>query len=331
MSGVKIKTLQPYMKLPLEFRERLAEIIPDKFHKVFNIFTQGRDTSIRANTLKISSGELREKLEDAHIKILDVKWNKNAFIVADSLRTLQKLDLYKNGFFYVQSLSSQIPPLVLNPDKNKKVLDICAAPGSKTTQIAALMQNSGEILANDINHIRLLKLEANIKMQGVTNVLTSHFPAQSLWNHFPEYFDYTLVDVPCSGEGRFYIHEPKSYEGWSVKNVEKLAKQSKWILRSAVSATKLGGRVVYSTCTLSPEENEEVVEWIMEKEKGVLEIEYIHIPGLSTYPALSSWNGKKFLPDMSKTVRILPSDTMEGFYIASLKKVKSNIPKDYNT
>ena len=328
MKAVTIKPREPYMKLPLEFRERLAEIIPDKVHKVFNVFTQGRDTTIRTNTLKISPLELKEKLENAHIKILDVKWNKNAFIIKDSLRTLQELPLYQNGFFYVQSLSSQVPPLVLNPKKDTKVLDICAAPGSKTTQIASLMGNTGEILANDINHIRLLKLSANVKTQGVTNVLTSHFPAQSLWTHFPEYFDYTLVDVPCSGEGRFYIHEPKSFAGWSQKNVEKLAKQAKWILRSAVSATKVGGRIVYSTCTLSPEENEEAVEWIMEKEKGALEVEYIHIPGLDTYPALRGWNGKQFLPDISKTIRILPSKTMEGFYVASLRKVRSNIPEN---
>lgn len=322
---VKAKPLQPYMKLPPEFRERLSLIIPDKVHKIFNVFSEHRDTTLRTNTLKISTGELRERLENDHIKLLDVKWNKNAFIVKDSLRTLQELELYKNGFFYVQSLSSQIPPLVLNPMHDSKVLDICSAPGSKTTQMAAIMENTGEILANDINHIRLLKLEANLKIQGVTNTLTSNFAAQSLWQKFPEYFDYALVDVPCSGEGRFNVHEPKSFSGWSVKNVEKLAKQAKWILRSAVSATRPGGRIVYSTCTLSPEEDEEVVDWIMEKEKGVLELEAIHIPGLNTYPALSEWNGNSFRPGISKTVRILPSDIMEGFYIASFKKISSNV------
>lgn len=321
----KFKKPQPYQKLPGKLLERLTATVPDKVHKVYTAFTQKRVTTLRVNTLKTTREELKEKLHNAGIRLREVNWNRNAFIVLNELRELQETQLYKDGFFYVQSLSSQLPPLVLNPAKDAKVLDICAAPGSKTSQMAAIMDNTGEILANDTSHIRLLKLEANLKTLGVTNVVTARFSGQTLWEKFPEYFDFTLVDVPCTGEGRIYLNDPRTYEGWREKEVDRLGKQAQWILRSAISATKVGGRIVYSTCTLSAEENEEVIEWILEKEKGKVEIEDIKIPGLEFYPALKSWNGKLFDKTISKTVRILPSDTMEGFYVASLRKIKSNV------
>src|SRR3989344_419590 len=136
-----------------------------------------------------------------------------------------------------------IPALILNPKPGEKVLDICAAPGSKTTQIAAMMENKGELVANDINQIRVYKLESNLKMQGVTNVIVTKLPAEAIWKKVPEQFDKTLVDVPCSMEGIFYCGDPKTFTHWSTKKVHYLAKHQKLILRSAVSATKPGGTI----------------------------------------------------------------------------------------
>jgi len=193
--------------------------------------------------------------------------------------------------------------------------------------MAAMMQNSGEILANDLSQIRLLRLQANLKIQGVANTVIKHADARSFWQEYPEYFDKSLADVPCSLEGTIYIHDPKSFENWSIKKIEELANRSRWILRSAFSSIRAGGRIVYSTCTLAPEENEEVIDWLLTKEKGKVEVEEAHIPGLDTYPALRGWQGKVYDRQIKKTFRILPSELMEGFYVAVLRKIKSNIIK----
>ncbi len=240
-------------------------------------------------------------------------------------RTLMETELYKNGYLYVQSLSSMIPPLVLNPKPDEKVLDLTAAPGSKTTQIAALMHNTGEILANDKSHVRIYKLKANLELQGVTNTQVTQLPGEILWKKLPEFFDKTLVDVPCSMEGRFYTEDEKSYRDWSTNKVKLLQETQKFLLRSGIGCTKVGGTIVYSTCTLSVEENEEVINWILQKEKGNVVLEQIEINGLPTEKSIITWRDKKpFDPSIAKTMRILPSELMEGFFVAKLRKIASN-------
>src|SRR3989338_10906480 len=278
---------------PPAFTARLKKIIPPKkFNGVIKSFSQRKPTTFRVNTLKIPADELQEKLENRGFKVTRLNWYRDAFIFRDSQKQLTETDLYKEGYFYLQSLSSMIPPLLLKPESNDKILDITAAPGSKTTQMPAIMGDSGEIVANDLSQIRLLRLQANLKIQGVTSVSVKHTDARSFWREYQEYFDKSLADVPCSLEGTFYLHEPKSFANWSLKKIEELANRSRWILRSAFSSTRVGGRIVYSTCTLAPEENEEVIDWLLAKEKGNVEVEEAHIPGLDTYPALRGWQGK---------------------------------------
>ena len=313
---------------PPAFTARLKKIIPPKkFNEVIKSFSQRKPTTFRVNTLKISADELQEKLENKGFIVSRLNWYREAFVFRDSQKKLTETDLYKEGYLYLQGLSSMIPPLLLNPEKNDKILDITAAPGSKTTQMAAMMGNSGEIVANDLSQIRLLRLQANLKIQGVTSVSVKHADARSFWREYQESFDKSLADVPCSLEGTFYLHEPKSLGNWSLRKIEELSNRSRWILRSAISSTRAGGRIVYSTCTLAPEENEEVIDWILTKEKGKIEVEDARIPGLVTSPALTSWEGKEYDRQVSKTFRILPSELMEGFYVAVLKKIKSNIKR----
>ena len=235
-------------------------------------------------------------------------------------------DLYSQGFFYIQSLSSMVPPLVLNPQPGEKILDLTAAPGSKTTQIAMLMKNTGEIVANDKSTIRNYKLTANLKIQGVKNTKVENLPGQILWKKYPECFDKTLVDVPCSMEGRINLADEKSYEDWSTNKIHYLEEVQKFLLRSAISATKPGGEIVYSTCTLAPEENEGVIDWLLIKEKGKVIVEDIDLTFSDKSSSLTRWNNKIFSKEIKKTLRIFPSFLMEGFYIAKLKKLSSTIP-----
>ncbi len=255
-----------------------------------------------------------------------VPWYPQAFTLTDPNKQQIFHPLYVNGGLYVQGLSSMIPALAMEPQPGEKILDLTAAPGSKTTQIAMMMQNSGFILANELSPIRIFKLQANLKQQGVTNATVRRGPGQYVWQKFPEYFDRTLVDVPCSMEGRFFSEDPKTYQEWTMLKVKRLAIQQQHLLRSAVTATRPGGVIIYSTCTLAPEENEAVIDWLLEKEQGKVILESISIPGLTTDAPIMEWMGKQFDPQLQNAIRILPRTDMEGFFIAKLRKLESNLP-----
>ena len=319
--------MKPWEKLPEKFLEKLQEYIPEgKIENVLNSFTKRKPSTFRANTLKISADKLQEGLKEVGIEIERVKWYENAFILKNvPQKVLAETALYKDGFLYVQSLSSMIPPLVLDPKPTDLVLDQTAAPGSKTTQIAMMMQNNGTLIANDKSRIRNFRLQANLAMQGVTNTQVLNVPGEFIWKKYPEYFDKVLLDAPCSMEGRFFTDDEKTYKDWTSGKVKMLSEMQKWLLRSAVSSTRVGGTIIYSTCTLSPEENEEVIHWILKKEGDGLEVEDIHIPNLQTEPGLTKYKQKIFDPRLSKTVRIYPTEIMEGFFIAKLKKLRSTV------
>src|SRR3989344_4935266 len=184
------------VRLPREFIFRLKDLLPpSNYYQALNSFTLKKPTTFRVNTLKITAAMLRKELADGGIKADAIHWYKDAFTLKNiSLRKLQETKWYKEGYLYVQSFSSMIPALVLAPKPKDIVLDITAAPGSKTTQMAMLMGNTGEIVANDISRVRLFKLEANCRTQGVTNVKILNAPAQRVWQMYKEYFDKTLVD-----------------------------------------------------------------------------------------------------------------------------------------
>jgi NOL1/NOP2/sun family putative RNA methylase len=334
----------PWLEFPSKFLDRLKQIIPQsQYQVVLNALCEKRPTTLRANTLKIGATDLKNEFEKLNIPIIHVPWWENAFIVGnvipnsfrDPHETLKQvqgdrfhltdLDLYKQGFFYIQSLSSMVPPLILNPQKDETILDMCAAPGSKTTQMAALMENTGEIVANDNSRIRVFKLQANLKIQGVTNTKVEISAGQSLWEKYPQYFDKTLVDVPCSMEGRFLSSDPKTFQFWSTKKIKEFYRIQRFLLRSAISCTKVGGTVVFSTCTMAPEENEGIIDWILNKEKDTVIVEDVQIPQLELSNSQTQWNGKVYNSQVTKTKRILPGTIMEGFFVAKLKKIKSNV------
>lgn len=315
------------LKLPKDFLTRLPRFVDATcLENILAAFCAYRPSTFRVNTLKTTSEDLLSKLHSLNIEIEPVSFVKNAFILKHTpQKVLTSTDIYNQGLIYIQSLSSMLPPLVMDPKINDKVLDITAAPGSKTTQIASIMENKGEIIANDISKVRLYKLAANLKIQGVTNTKITRLPAESIWKIYPEYFDKTLVDVPCSMEGRFQNDTPKSFKDWSAGKVKILSQKQKFILRSAISATKPGGTICYSTCTLSPEENEEVIDWVLKKTGDALQLVPIDIAGLQSHPGLTSYNNRQFDPALKHALRIYPEPVMEGFFIAKIVKLKSTL------
>ena len=318
----------PCKSLSAEFLRRLERIVPDhRYPEVLEALREPRVVALRVNPLRADRREVVAELEAEGFALEPVSWYADAFILrTGTKRELMATAAYAEGKIYLQDLASMVPVLVLAPRPGERVLDLAAAPGSKTTQMAALMGNSGEIVANDVSPARRFKLVANLRQQGVSIARVTAIRGEVLWRSYPEEFDRTLLDAPCSMEGMFKCSDPATYEHWSPRKVKVLARRQAHLLRAAVSATRVGGVIVYSTCTLSPEENEGVVDWLLHKEGDAVELEPVELPGLELWPGLASWQGRSFDPRVSLTARILPSRLMEGFFVARIRKVRSNLP-----
>ena len=311
-----ISLAQIKSKLPLDFIENLYKTYNTRIaDKILLGMGERRFTTLRVNTLKSNVEEVKECLEKQNIEFEIVLWYKDAIIIKNAQESdLQKMDLYKDGKIYLQSLSSMIPPLVLNPKEGEKVLDLTAAPGSKTTQMVALMKNEGYILANELDKLRCERLKYNVNMQGAKIVETINENGRIIGDKYPEYFDKVLLDTPCSGEGRFIVNDVKTYKNWSTKQVEELIKVQKDLFTSAVKALKINGEMVYSTCTLNLKENEEIVNWAIKEYP--LELEQIKIDLKNTIKGVT----KGLDSSLSKSIKMIPTKNQEGFYIAKLRK-----------
>ena len=306
--------------LPPVFLNRLETLIPDeKKDAVYTSFLYPRVTGVRINTVKANKDKTIASLEKQNFSFSELTWFSDGFIFLGDKNELQETEEYKNGLIYFQSISSMLVPLVVDPHENDVILDMCASPGSKTTEIAALMKDSGKIIANDRSRARLFKLRENVKLLGISNTDVINFPGEMLWRKFPEVFNRVLVDVPCSMEGRFISGVEKTYKDWSPKKSKFLSQMQKKILHSAISCTKPGGVIVYSTCTLSIEENEEVIDWILKKYPS-LTVEKITLDLPECMSGYTAYEGKEFNQQLTNTLRILPSERMEGFFIAKLIK-----------
>ena len=320
-------------RLPEVFLERLKRLVPgQKWDAVANTFLDPKPTTFRVNTLKAKPGIIQEWFEQHGFRLEKVSWCPGAFVLRrGELRELQETEIYKKGEIYVQGLSSMIPPLVLGPQPGETVLDLTAAPGSKTTQMAAMMKGEGRIVANDNDRIRFFKLKANVELQGALNVELKSYPGEQFGRHWPDHFDRVLLDAPCSAEGRFLVREPATSRYWKPAKVKEMARKQKNLILSALRALKPGGTLVYSTCTFAPEENEGVLTWLLEKaDQHKIPVEILGViegPSWQSItnrlPGISQWEGKPFHPLVRHSVRILPSYNMEGFFISCLRKTDS--------
>lgn len=285
--------------------------------KILIGMSEKRATTLRVNTIKYSVQELMQYFKEINIKFERVPWYKDALLLKNiNEKEIQKLDIYEKGYVYLQSLSSMVPPLVLEPKEGEKILDLTAAPGSKTTQIASLMQNNGYVLANELDKIRCERLKYNIENQGCKIIEVMNANGEIVGNQYEEYFDKVLLDAPCSGEGRFIATDPQTYRKWSKKQVNELAKLQKKLLKSAYKALKPNGTMVYSTCTMNKEENEYLLDWACNNFE--IEILDIDLQLREAIPAFTEEVNKS----IQKAIRILPSKQMEGFFVAKIKKIK---------
>lgn len=303
-------------RLPKEFMEFLYEkYTPVKVDQILLGMTEDRYTTLRVNTLKYDIQSLMKYFKENNIKFERVPWYNDALVIKNAdEKKLQKLDIYEKGYIYIQSLSSMVPPIALNPIPGDKVLDLTAAPGSKTTEIASLMNNEGYILANELDKIRCERLKYNVEKQGAKIIEVVNGRGEKVGDKYSEYFDKVLLDTPCSGEGRFVVGRLATYRDWSPKTVKELSKLQKKLFESAYKALKPNGIMVYSTCTLNEEENELILNWALKN----FDIKLVDID-VEIKNAQKAFNDDKD-KSINKAIRILPSKDTEGFFVAKLVK-----------
>lgn len=279
--------------------------------------------TIRCNNLKISVDELKKRLEEKGWKISQPFSKHPEIMLVESI--LQPGELGKSiehvlGYYYVQELSSMMPIIALQPKPNELVLDLCAAPGSKTTQASALMNNQGTIIANDNKLDRIQILASNLERCGCMNVIVTRNDGVQLCERLARLnmkFDKILLDAPCSAEGNIRSN-PKTLLMWNIKMIEKLSRMQKKLALSAFQLLKEGGEMVYSTCTHAPEENEAVVDFLIRNFNA--KVEKVNLP-LKYRKGITSWQNGKFDEQISSACRIYPQDNdTEGFFIVKIKR-----------
>ncbi|MGQ9590157.1 MAG: RsmB/NOP family class I SAM-dependent RNA methyltransferase [Planctomycetota bacterium] len=303
------------------FLERLRGIAGDRFDEFLMALSKPRGIALRANTLRTTPEALRAGLESEGFRLEPLPWYPAGFLLrSGETRGLSFTAPAKRGELFVQNVSSMIPPLALAVRPGERVLDIAAAPGAKTTQIACLLGGTGELVANDRSRKRSYRLRAILVEQGVPNALVTCEPGEEYARKQPEHFDRVLVDAPCSAEGLFVIPRSSTWQDWSIGKVRRCARVQGRLVRAGLAALRRGGVLVYSTCTFAPEENEAVIEGVLEEFRGAVEAEEIPLDLAGALPGLEGWGGRRFDPALRKCLRVAPDEYREGFFIARLRK-----------
>lgn len=322
------------------FVDRYKKILGDRYVEFMDFSMSYLRKCIRVNTLKMPIDVLQKRLENKGWILEQVPWCEEGFFVNGN-KTIDRFDIgnlpeHTLGYFYIQESASMLPPTVLFSDiKNNpkeffqsyKVLDLCAAPGSKTTQIAQYMKNEGVLIANDVNVSRLRPLTMNLQRIGVKNMLITlnafQYSKNNAKKRYPfgegnEVFDRILVDAPCSGTGTIR-RSFKALSMYSSGLIRRLVTTQKTLIKHAFSMLKPGGVMVYSTCTQEPAENEAIVSFLLNQFEDA-EILPIDLDIVRT-PAITEFEGLNIRPEVKDCLRIYPQDNdTEGFFVCKITK-----------
>ena len=310
------------MSLPEAFQERLSQIVPrEQLESILRTFDSPKQVTFRVNTLKSTPNALESELDAAQIPYEKVEFMEGVYRIApeDKLR-LTQTDAFYGGRLYIQNLASMIAPWILAPKPEETVLDLAAAPGGKTLMLAGMMENTGWLSAVELSRERFFRLRDNLESQGVTNAHTYMTDGRSVGKKCPEMFDRILLDAPCSSEARFKTHEPKSMSFWTIHKVKETSKLQRRLLLSAYDALKPGGKLLYCTCSFSPEENESPLQHLLERHGDHLKTLPLTLPFDNIQKPLQRWGKEVFDERIQNGVRILPTDTIDGFFLCLLEK-----------
>lgn len=283
--------------------------------KILQGYQVKRYTTFRVNTLKSGVDEIKTVLKDKKIEYETVVWSKEAFILKNvEEKEIRSWEIYQEGKIYLQSLSSMLPPIVLQPKEGEDILDMTAAPGGKTTQIAAITNNKANITACEMNKIRAERLQYNLQKQGA-NAYVMIQDSRKIDDFFS--FDRILLDAPCSGSGTIQLYgenhkqNDKLEKNFTIQLMEKSVKSQTLLLKKAINLLKSGKEMVYSTCSILSNENEEILRKI--RKQGNAEIVPIEFEGMNQLPILPT--------KIQGTLCICPNELYEGFFIAKIRKL----------
>ena len=271
-----------------KFIQKIQKLFGSRQVRILQHLYSRPPTTFRINTNLANVADVLKELKSKGFKIKPASLQNSYIVVkAPANKKLSETALFNSGKIYIQKLSSMVPALLLDPQEGERILDMCAAPGSKTSQISNLTKKNAQIIAVDNNKKRIYKLENNLNIQGIDNVEIINASGVGLerkYKSFENSFDRVLLDAPCSNEGLICLTDPHSLDHWNPKLPKKLSKLQKKLMASAVRLAKPGGTIVYSTCTFSKEENEDIVVWALDRFKNLslLEVKKILPDGVFT-------------------------------------------------
>jgi len=309
---------QDTWKLPDAFVMRMRQLLGSECDAFFANYEKERALGLRVNTMKVPA-EVFARENQETFSLRPVSWCREGFYYEQESRP-GRHPYHEAGVYYIQEPSAMAVVSLLDPKPGERVLDLCAAPGGKTTHIASRLNGKGLLVSNEIHPARAKILSQNVERMGIGNAIVTNEDSGSLAEFFPEFFDCMVVDAPCSGEGMFRKDEQARNE-WSEANVRLCAERQQEILDNAAKMLKPGGRMVYSTCTFAPEEDEDGIAAFLERhpEFSVVCLEKDEVPeGLSSgHPEWSRGHN----PELQNTFRIWPHKSEgEGHYLALLRK-----------
>ena len=277
-------------------------------NKILEGYNQKRKVTLRVNTIKANINEIQKILDNSNIVYTKVPWSDDALIIENVREPeITKLTIYDEGKIYLQSLSSMLPPIILQPKENDDILDMAAAPGGKTTQIASIVNNKARITACEMNNIRAEKLKYNIEKQGANCVYVMVTDSRKIDDFFS--FDSILLDAPCSGSGTLNNNDNKIEKTFTPELIQKSSKTQAQLLKKAINILKQGKEMIYSTCSILQEENEDILASILKT--GKVEIVPINVD--KTIPKLPT--------KIDGTLCVCPNEEYEGFFVAKIRKI----------
>jgi NOL1/NOP2/sun family putative RNA methylase len=272
--------------------------------------------SIRINTLKIVESDLKERLEQKGIELAPIKEISYGFNLTKVPLNLGSTHEFLQGYYYIQNVASMFAAVILNPKSSDVVIDMCAAPGSKATHLAQLMKNEGTLVLIDRNKARIPALETNLRRMGIVNSIVINMDAINL-SKLNIKADKILLDAPCTGEG-LIRQDPNRKKSRKAKDIDKMASIQKKLLKAGLNTLKTGGELLYSTCSIAPEENELVVHEVLEEERS---FEISKISKTYGVKGLTEVYGKNLREDLGRSQRLYPHlHNTIGFYLCLLKR-----------
>jgi NOL1/NOP2/sun family putative RNA methylase len=311
-----LKIAQEYGYLPYMIERYIQFLGVDETTELLKANEKPLIPSIRTNTLKITESDLESRLTKKGFKLEKIKWIPYAFKVNRESFNLGSSHEFLQGYYYLQNIASMLPAVILNPKPNDVVIDMCAAPGSKATHLAQLMTNKGTLILIDRNKKRIPALEMNIRRMGITNSIIFNMDAMYLSNLNIKATK-ILLDAPCTGEG-LIRQDPNRKRSRKMKDIEKMALIQTNLLKAGLNALEPDGELLYSTCSIAPEENELVIHEVLEEDNNFRISKISNTFGVS---GLTKVYGKNLRGDLKNSQRLYPHiHNTIGFYLCLLKR-----------